>query len=416
VIIKAGDRRLPIWPEPPSRGEVDLPRFCPTEHRGAIVTKFRIHLHQHPEIPFNDAEGTHLTADEIHEGAVSDMYHYCHRHDLSQVWAYMWNCWYNPQQWPLWARSACPEIPRLKATMICESTWRVIKHQDLALFNRPRLDLVTHVIIKHLIPRSSYNLATILGQRHQGRGLSLAEWQKDFRSAWKDMSRPDEIRLMAKELEWLYKPKKTKGRAERLVQIQADADRPAGTYHTDIMRWTCSCPAYLISRFLTCKHIVRQINQRLDNKPLTDLEFFAKLRRQHSPPFFRIEGIHFIQSAPETVARAPRKVLRTLADINTHASEAPSSEGAVEDTTGEHSPDSVTRASSPEYCNTSSLEEGSSSAVEEGEGSERVGEEGSQVEEERGDSGNVRGSAFTDTDSTNDSHVSCCGCALHLPC
>lgn len=31
VIIKAGDRCLPIWPEPPSRGEVDLPRYCPTE-------------------------------------------------------------------------------------------------------------------------------------------------------------------------------------------------------------------------------------------------------------------------------------------------------------------------------------------------------------------------------------------------
>jgi hypothetical protein len=49
------------------------------------------------------------------------------------------------------------------------------------------------------------------------------------------MSHPDEIRLMAKELEWLDKPKETKGRTEWLVQIQADADMPAGTYHTDIM-------------------------------------------------------------------------------------------------------------------------------------------------------------------------------------
>jgi hypothetical protein len=64
--------------ELPSRGEVDLPRFYSTEHRGAIVNKFRIHLHQHSEIPFNDVEETHLMADEIHEGAVSDMYHYCH--------------------------------------------------------------------------------------------------------------------------------------------------------------------------------------------------------------------------------------------------------------------------------------------------------------------------------------------------
>jgi hypothetical protein len=305
----------------------------------------------------------------------------------------MWNCWYNPQQWPLWARSACAEIPRLKATMICESTWRVIKHQDLALFNRPRLDLVTHTIIKHLLPRSSYNLATILGQRRQGRGLTLAEWQKDFRSAWKDMSLPDEICLTAKELEWLYKPKKTKGRAERLAEIRADADRPAGTYHTDILRWTCSCPAYLLSRFLTCKHVVRQVNQRLDNKPLTDLEFFAKLHRQHSPPFFRIEGIHFTSPAPEAAPRAPRKVLRTLANVNLYANQ-----DAVEDATGEQSsePDITISRSSPEYCNTSGLEEGRSSEVEQFEGSEDE-EGGREVDSDsEKDSGNDRGSVLAD--------------------
>jgi hypothetical protein len=119
--------------------------------------------------------------------------------------------------------------------MICESTWRIIKHQDLGLFNRLRLDLVTHIIITHVLPQSSYNLATILGQWRQGRGLTLAEWQKDFCSAWKDMSRPDEIRSIAKELEWMYKPTKMKGRAERLAEIRADADQPAGTYHTDIL-------------------------------------------------------------------------------------------------------------------------------------------------------------------------------------
>ena len=45
------------------------------------------------------------------------------------------------------------------------------------------------------------------------------------------MSHPDEIRLTAKELEWMYKPRKTKGCAERLAEIRAGADRPAGTYH-----------------------------------------------------------------------------------------------------------------------------------------------------------------------------------------
>ena len=62
VVITAGERRLPIWPEPPRKSAVNLPQFCPLEHRSTIINKFRIHLHQHPEIPFNDTEGTHLMA------------------------------------------------------------------------------------------------------------------------------------------------------------------------------------------------------------------------------------------------------------------------------------------------------------------------------------------------------------------
>jgi hypothetical protein len=136
---------------------------------------------------------------------------------------------------------------------------------------------------------------------------------------------------------------------------------------------------------LTCKHIVRQVNQCLENKPLTDLEFFAKLRRQHLPPFFRIEDIHFTPLAPEMAVRAPCRVLHMLADINLHASgksvRSPTESSNVEDATDDHSsePDIIiSRASSPEYCNTSSLEQGSSSGVE-GSGSDEEHEEVCEV-------------------------------------
>ena len=144
------------------------------------------------------------------------------------------------------------------------------------------------------------------------------------------MSCPDKIHSTEKELEWTYKPRKTKGHAEQLAEIRADADRPAGTYHTNILWWTCSCPAYLTSRFLTCKHIVCQVNDHLNDKPLTNLEFFAKLRCQHSPPFFQIESIHFTPPAPEVVIRIPHTVLHTLANVDLHASRVA---GNVEDPT-----------------------------------------------------------------------------------
>jgi hypothetical protein len=41
-----------------------------------------------------------------------------------------------------------------------------------------------------------------------------------------------------------------------------------------------------------CKHLIREANKRLDNKPLTDLRFFLDLCRNHFPPYYTIPGIH----------------------------------------------------------------------------------------------------------------------------
>lgn len=179
IIIKAGNQRLPIWPAPPSIHGADLLSFCPAIYRATIKHKFVIHFHQHPEIPI-DTEGTHLTATEIHAGTVLDMYTYCWKYNLPQVWAYFWNCWYSAKQWPLLARSAAPEISRLKATMISEAQWKVIKHNDLGMFNRPQLDLVVHVLITRLLPRVRVTLATVLGNRRLGRAALPTDWQNDF--------------------------------------------------------------------------------------------------------------------------------------------------------------------------------------------------------------------------------------------
>ncbi|KAJ7891034.1 hypothetical protein B0H13DRAFT_1626086, partial [Mycena leptocephala] len=139
---------------------------------------------------------THLSAEEIHRGAVLDMYSYCFAIEPAQVWAYLWNRWYNPVQWKLWARAPEPAIPRLNTTMIVESLWRDIKHRDLAEFNRPRLDLVTHIVVTIVLPRVKRRLDYIRGERRVGRGGEVAGWQKDFRTAWKDYSRTDEHRSL----------------------------------------------------------------------------------------------------------------------------------------------------------------------------------------------------------------------------
>ena len=54
-------------------------------------------------------------------------------------------------------------------TMIVESLWKHIKHRDLAQFNRPRLDLVTHLVITNVLPRGLRTMEYIQNLRRIGR-------------------------------------------------------------------------------------------------------------------------------------------------------------------------------------------------------------------------------------------------------
>ena len=136
-------------------------------------------------------------------------------------------------------------------------------------------------------------LEYVLGLRRVGPPKELAGWKTDFRADWMDMARSDEHRLVEKELKWLKAPKKTKGRNERLAEIAKEENRPRGKYLTEIDRWTCSCPAYLISRFLLCKHLVRKADKLLKYWPHCELVFFANMKHLHHPPYYSIECIHF---------------------------------------------------------------------------------------------------------------------------
>ncbi|KAF7370832.1 SWIM-type domain-containing protein [Mycena sanguinolenta] len=262
-------------------------------------------MHQHPKIPQNSSDEPYVSAEDIHWRAVKEMYDFCYSRGLSQVWAYLWNRWYTPQQWPLWAQASCDAIPRLKTTMIVESLWRHVKHRDLAQFNRPRLDLVINVVLQSLLPRVKRTLEYVQGLRRIGRPQALAGWQADAKAEWVEKSRTDEHRLVAKELKVLKSAPTTKGRAERLQQIADETAREAGTYATDIGNWVCPCEYFFKSRFLMCKHLIREANKLLDNRPLTDLRFFLDLRRNHFPPYYTIPGIHTL-AQPENDEESPQ--------------------------------------------------------------------------------------------------------------
>jgi hypothetical protein len=93
--------------------------FCPEEYRDAIVAMMEKHFCAHPLIP-----GYCKPSPEgIRWWAVEQMWRFCESHDLPEVWAYMWECWYRPGRWLLWARSQGMVVPRLKTTMVCEAQY-----------------------------------------------------------------------------------------------------------------------------------------------------------------------------------------------------------------------------------------------------------------------------------------------------
>ncbi|KAJ3978648.1 hypothetical protein F5890DRAFT_1655723 [Lentinula detonsa] len=91
--------------------------FCPLELRKLVLDKVEVHRLAHPSIPGYAAP----SAKAIYYWAVKQMYTFCQDYDLRELWAYLWENWYRPAQWKLWARSVVPEITVLKTTMICES-------------------------------------------------------------------------------------------------------------------------------------------------------------------------------------------------------------------------------------------------------------------------------------------------------
>ncbi|KAF7793917.1 hypothetical protein EIP86_005039 [Pleurotus ostreatoroseus] len=218
--------------------------FCPAEHREHIINLMERHLCAHPLIPGY----SHPSKEGIREWAVKDMYTFCVKNDLREVWAYLWENWYRPGRWELWARAPLEtQIPRLKTTMLLESHWRRIKHDFLHHFRLPRLDLLVWIIVRKLAPTYYRKLNVRLGDT--GRYPELADWRKAFKSEWK-----------------------------RCVDVQCKVPfNPK--YRPDPYRWVCTCPYFSTSRFLICKHLVRTV------KPV-DPRFFLEVTRNRTTPFW----------------------------------------------------------------------------------------------------------------------------------
>lgn len=87
------------------------------------------HLLYHPTIPI--AHVGKLPAADIYKRCIKEMYDLCHNHNLAYLWAYLWENWYRPARWILWARSSYSKLSRWRTTMAVESFWKDLKREVL---------------------------------------------------------------------------------------------------------------------------------------------------------------------------------------------------------------------------------------------------------------------------------------------
>jgi hypothetical protein len=252
-------------------------QFCPPPHRLSILRLFAKHHSQHSMLP--ERHGKARSPQEIHCDAVTEMYFHCTRNQLTEVWVYMWNSWYSPNKWRLWARSAYGSaIPRKRTTMIVEALWKNLKGTTLHRNNRPRLDFVVHLIAVEAVPAYRVSFANVTGRLRSSRPLDLTSEQKSLKKAW--------LRLQSKPIN--------------------------GTYITDMAQWTCGCGAQKYNTHLLCKHLVQSV-------PIPPDEWWPHALRSHIAPFYHVPGTlhentprpevspyYWLPQMPRNIAEMPR--------------------------------------------------------------------------------------------------------------
>ncbi|KAG8900028.1 hypothetical protein FRB99_006294 [Tulasnella sp. 403] len=158
--------------------------FCPAPHRAAILQMFTLHFCWHP-IFLAQLENIKM-AEEIWHRAVMEMYMHCKRNRLTEVWAYTWNQWYQPDQWKLWVQSTSPLLSWLRTTMMVENHWKVLKHHYLHNLHWPRLDHALFIVFTNVIPAFMHQAETLKDRYRLGHAKALTTFQKAFKQAWQE--------------------------------------------------------------------------------------------------------------------------------------------------------------------------------------------------------------------------------------
>ncbi|CAK5266892.1 unnamed protein product [Mycena citricolor] len=251
--------------------------FCPAAHRRQILHMFIRHGCLHPLLP--DRNGNLRDKDDIRHDCVFEAYQFCKQRGLREVWAYLWEAWYCPTKWKLWARSSQPNfIGRWRTTMAVENFWRNLKHRTLHNFLHPRLDQLIYLIVTDVVPRFEASMLKFDPMWRLGRSKELTPWQSAFKADWKKLS------------------------------TRSLGNNAAQTHVTDLSSWTCSCGQQKYNAFLLCKHLVQAVQP-------PDGKFFREVYRRRVIPFYWHPSLRAMDGSPIDDAKfSPSKLAGDVVD------------------------------------------------------------------------------------------------------
>ncbi|KAK7206714.1 hypothetical protein BZA70DRAFT_112439 [Myxozyma melibiosi] len=231
-------------------GKDDCLETVAKKEKSAIVSMFTRHYYLHPLIP--DSNGAFSTADEIHRQCATEMYDWCRERNAFRLWGYLYNNWYKPEEWRIWARSGNPDaIPMLQTTTLTDSAgWRRYKTDYLPCYHTPRLDMLTYILAK--MTRTIENDLPFVMKMDYRR--AQPSWRAKFRKEWSALE-------------------------GRVV-----ADSVITQHHTDTQKWLCACDDFRTSQFLLCEHLVWCYEP-------APWQVFHHAKRQISLPFWKHEGL-----------------------------------------------------------------------------------------------------------------------------
>ncbi|KAG6848015.1 hypothetical protein H0H93_004170 [Arthromyces matolae] len=218
--------------------------FCPAPHRKQLLRLFTKHFCQHPIFLERDGQ---WDASRIWEQAVFEMYDFCFRRGLREVWGYMWTSWYSRKIWSLWARSTSPYLTRLRTTMNVENFWRQLKHDYLHHVSRPRLDQLVWILVNRVTPSYISRSENLNDEFRIGRSKKLTTYQVAFKKSWKEL------------------------------QQRSISDKG---YQTDVPNWNCTCGQQKYHAQHLCKHLVHAVGT-----PHPD--FWREVYRRRVAPIYR---------------------------------------------------------------------------------------------------------------------------------